>query len=71
MKKALVIPYNSLGQASGPIAGGFLFVWHIHAPYLVTTLLLGVAVIFLGFTLSAQSNRFRYFDCTDTRSDDT
>ena len=62
---------NSLGQASGPSVGGFLFAWHIHAPYLVTTLLLGVAVIFLVFTLSTQSNRFRYFDLPDAKTDET
>jgi len=62
---------NSLGQASGPIAGGFLFAWHIHAPYLATTLLLAVAVLFLVFTMSAQSNRFRFFDLPHAKTDET
>jgi len=31
---------NSVGQASGPLLGGALFVWHMNAPYLLTAALL-------------------------------
>lgn len=37
---------NSLGQASGPLVGGLLFAWHIHAPYLITAIpLIGTAML--------------------------
>jgi DHA1 family multidrug resistance protein-like MFS transporter len=37
---------NSLGQASGPLLGGALFIWQINAPYLLTgALLVGVALV--------------------------
>ncbi len=36
---------NSLAQASGPLLGGTLFVWHLNAPYLLAgTLSVGAAV---------------------------
>ncbi len=36
----------SLGQVAGPLLGGFLFAWHPHAPYWVTSgLLLGAAAV--------------------------
>ena len=39
---------NSLGQAAGPLVGGFLFAWYIHVPYLLTALPLLAAAIILG-----------------------
>ena len=36
---------NSLGQASGPLLGGVLFVWQMNAPYLLSgALLIAVAL---------------------------
>lgn len=29
---------NSLGQATGPMIGGFLFAWYLHVPYLIAAL---------------------------------
>lgn len=49
---------NNLGQASGPAVGGLLFNYHIHAPYLLTALLLGAAAIFLLFTMFGQSDHY-------------
>jgi len=37
---------NSIGQASGPLLGGALFVWHMNAPYLLTAAVL-VSVAFV------------------------
>jgi DHA1 family multidrug resistance protein-like MFS transporter len=37
---------NSLGLASGPVVGGYLFIWQIHAPYLLTALLLVAAAVY-------------------------
>jgi len=34
---------NSLGQAAGPMAGGFMIGWQVHTPYLLTSLHLGIA----------------------------
>jgi DHA1 family multidrug resistance protein-like MFS transporter len=39
---------NSLGQFSGPLTGGLLFAWSIHAPYLLTAVPLFATAIFLG-----------------------
>ena len=40
---------NSLGQASGPLLGGVLFVWQINAPYLLSgVLLVALAVMIAG-----------------------
>lgn len=39
---------NSLGQASGPILGGALFIWRPNAPYLLTGALLVVAALVIG-----------------------
>ena len=37
---------NSLGQASGPLVGGALFVWQMNAPYVLSGgLLLGIALV--------------------------
>ncbi|MFQ5852829.1 MAG: MFS transporter [Candidatus Binatia bacterium] len=47
---------NSLGQASGPVLGGLLFAWHIHAPYLLAALpLIGTAIFIGRVTLLKQS----------------
>jgi DHA1 family multidrug resistance protein-like MFS transporter len=35
----------SLGQVGGPLLGGFLFAWHVHAPYWVTSVLLTGAAV--------------------------
>lgn len=47
-----LISANILGQAGGPVVGGFLFVWQIHAPYLLTVLLLIAAAAYLALTRS-------------------
>ena len=37
---------NSLGQASGPLLGGLLFIWQINAPYLFSgAVLLSLALV--------------------------
>ena len=41
---------NSLGQASGPLLGGALFIWQINAPYLLTGALLVATALFIGWT---------------------
>ncbi len=40
---------NSLGQASGPLLGGMLFIWQINAPYLLTGALLVVVALGIGW----------------------
>jgi MFS transporter, DHA1 family, multidrug resistance protein len=40
---------NSLGQASGPLVGGALFVWRINSPYLLTGALLITVALFIGW----------------------
>jgi DHA1 family multidrug resistance protein-like MFS transporter len=37
---------SSLGQASGPVVGGILYVYNIHAPYVLAAVLLFLAVIY-------------------------
>jgi DHA1 family multidrug resistance protein-like MFS transporter len=39
---------NSLGQTSGPLLGGVLFIWQINAPYLLTGILLIVVALAIG-----------------------
>lgn len=51
-----LISANNLGQAGGPVVGGFLFVWQIHAPYLLTALLLIAAAAYMIFTSSFGSD---------------
>jgi len=41
----------SLGQASGPVLGGILFVWQFHAPYLITVAFLIAATIYITWKL--------------------
>jgi DHA1 family multidrug resistance protein-like MFS transporter len=38
---------NSLGLASGPALAGFLLAWQIHAPYLLTALLLVATAVYI------------------------
>lgn len=40
---------NSLGQASGPLLGGVLFVWQANAPYLLSGALLVVLALVIGW----------------------
>ena len=40
---------NSLGQASAPLLGGALFIWHINAPYLLTGALLVMVALVVGW----------------------
>ncbi|MBX2981426.1 MAG: MFS transporter [Flavobacteriales bacterium] len=40
---------NSLGQASGPLFAGALFIWQVNAPYLITGLLLVSVAYFVGW----------------------
>ena len=41
---------NSIGQASGPLLGGALFIWQMDAPYLLTGALLVTAALVVGWT---------------------
>ncbi len=45
----------SLGQAVGPVVGGFLFIWNVHVPYLLTALLMTGTAIILGIKKSENS----------------
>ncbi len=40
---------NSLGQASGPVLGGALFIWQVNAPYLLTGALLVTVGLVIGW----------------------
>ena len=40
---------NSLGQASGPLLGGALFVWQMNAPYMLTGALLVTVALIIGW----------------------
>ncbi len=40
---------NSLGQASGPLLGGALFVWKMDAPYMLTGALLVTVALIIGW----------------------
>jgi DHA1 family multidrug resistance protein-like MFS transporter len=40
---------NSLGQASGPLLGGALFIWQMNAPYLLTGALLVTVAVVIGW----------------------
>jgi len=40
---------NSLGQASGPLLGGALFVWQMNAPYLLSGALLVTIALVIGW----------------------
>lgn len=40
---------NKLGQTSGPLLGGALFVWQMKAPYLLTGALLVTVALVIGW----------------------
>jgi DHA1 family multidrug resistance protein-like MFS transporter len=40
---------NSLGQASGPLLGGALFVWQMNAPYVLSGALLVAVALVIGW----------------------
>lgn len=40
---------NSLGQASGPLLAGALFIWQMNAPYLITGVLLVAVALVVGW----------------------
>ena len=42
---------NSLGQASGPLIGGILFVWQAHLPYISTALLVIAVAAWMTWSL--------------------
>ena len=44
---------NSLGQASGPLLGGALFIWQMNAPYLLTGALLVTVALVIGWEAMA------------------
>src|SRR5690606_15023319 len=44
---------NSLGQASGPLVGGALFVWQMNAPYVLSGALLVAIALVIGWTTLA------------------
>ena len=51
---------NSLGQATGPLFGGALFVWHMSAPYLLTGALLVAVALATGWkAMEAGQRRVR------------
>jgi DHA1 family multidrug resistance protein-like MFS transporter len=45
---------NSLGQASGPLLGGALFIWQMNAPYLLTGALLTTVALVIGWKAMAR-----------------
>lgn len=47
---------NSLGLASGPPLAGFLLAWQIHAPYLLTALLLLGTSVYITLAMLHRSN---------------
>jgi DHA1 family multidrug resistance protein-like MFS transporter len=40
---------NSLGQASGPLVGGVLFVWQMNAPYVISGGALVAIALLIGW----------------------
>jgi MFS family permease len=51
---------NFLGQAGGPVVGGYLFAWRIHAPYLLTALLLLATAAFTTVGILIRPDGFRF-----------
>ena len=45
---------NSLGQASGPLLGGVLFIWQMNAPYLLTGALLVIVALAIALNRRRQ-----------------
>ncbi len=50
---------NSLGQASGPVLGGALFVWQANAPYLLIGALLVVVALVVGWNATDRHREAR------------
>ncbi len=50
---------NSLGQASGPLLGGALFIWQMNAPYVLTGALLVVVALGIGWKAWARQRAAR------------
>jgi DHA1 family multidrug resistance protein-like MFS transporter len=48
---------NSLGQASGPLLGGALFIWQINAPYVLTGALLVAGALLIGWKAISEPRR--------------
>jgi DHA1 family multidrug resistance protein-like MFS transporter len=48
---------NSLGQASGPLVGGALFIWQKNAPYLLTGALLVTTALVIGWKAMPSTTR--------------
>jgi DHA1 family multidrug resistance protein-like MFS transporter len=44
---------NSLGQASGPLVGGALFIWQVNAPYVLSGGALVAIALVIGWTALA------------------
>lgn len=59
-----LIAAGNLGQASGPFLGALLFAWQIHAPYLMTSiLLLSTAAYWAKYFLTRHDEPLRKMDC--------
>jgi DHA1 family multidrug resistance protein-like MFS transporter len=50
---------NSLGQASGPLLGGALFIWRMNAPYLLTAALLVTVALVIGWKAMERQHEAR------------
>lgn len=48
---------NSLGQASGPLLGGVLFIWQMNAPYLLTGTLLVTVSLMVGWNAIGRQHK--------------
>lgn len=51
---------NSLGQASGPMLGGALFIWQMNAPYLLTGALLVTVALVIGWKAMDRQREARF-----------
>lgn len=51
---------NSLGQASGPLLGGMLFIWHVDAPYLLSGALLIALALMVGWKVLDRRRESRF-----------
>ena len=51
---------NSLGQASGPLVGGALFVWQMNAPYMLSGGLLVAIALVIGWNALGRRRAARY-----------
>jgi DHA1 family multidrug resistance protein-like MFS transporter len=50
---------NSLGQTSGPLLGGALFIWQMNAPFVLTGALLVAAALVVGWSATNQQREAR------------